>query len=190
MINPSAPTADHELGCLMPFKVETDAVAFVVRRLSPFLKNHKLEPRLRNGLRPDIGIRLKSLPEIPICIEVKAFRQGGISPLPEAIAQASTYADTTKYAAFVAPLVGAHMDRFIWNRSVIGAAILVGGQFNVGGLYFSSSEKNGGIAGMILGGAQVAFFSFDAAGDPCTRLHSEATHLLRAKQRSGSTAWR
>lgn len=190
MINTEASVLDLDLGTLMPFAVETEAVAFVVRRLTPFCESIKLEPRFSNGLRPDIGVRLKSLPTIPLCIEVKAFTQSGISPLPEAIAQASTYADLTGYAAFVAPLSGKSVSRFAWSRSVIGSAILVGGQFNVGGLYFTNSEKNGGIGGMILAGVQVAFFYFDAYGDPSTKLHSEAAHLLRAKQRSGSTAWR
>jgi hypothetical protein len=180
--------AATDTGGVLPFAKESDAVDFVVSALTPFCASIRREPEFPNGLRPDLGIRLKALPHIPIAIEVKKFSEGGISPLPEAIAQASHYADLTGYAAFIAPLAGRSVTRFTWNRSAIGAALLVAGQFNVGGLYFANSEHC--VGGLMLSGVQIAFFSFTEHGDPHTRLHSEAAHLLRAKQRHGSAAWR
>jgi hypothetical protein len=181
--------AATDTGGVLPFAKESDAVDFVVSALTPFCASIRREPEFPNGLRPDLGIRLKALPHIPIAIEVKAFSEAKITPLPDAIAQASHYAELTGYAAFVAPLAGRSVTRFTWNRSAIGAALLVGGQFNVGGLYFSNADgyKAGGL---MLSGAQIAFFSYDQYGDPHTRLHDEAEHLLRAKQRHGSAAWR
>jgi hypothetical protein len=176
-------------GTVMPFDTEAAAVDFVVGELTPFCRSIKREPEFPNGLRPDLGIRLAALPDIPIAIEVKSFVLGKISPAPEAIAQASTYAELTGYAAFIAPLSGSGPMRFTWNQSAIGAALLVAGQFNVGGLYFSNSTGYRA-GGLMLSGVQIAFFSYTDHGDPHTRLHDNAAHLLKAKQRSGSSAWR
>lgn len=178
-----------DTGTVLPFKVEAEAVQFVVKTMQPFCRSIVVEPEFPNGLRPDIGLRLSALPDIPIAIEVKSFTADKISPLPEAIAQAHHYSEMTGYAAFIAPLAGRSVTRFTWNRSAIGAALLVAGQFNVGGLYFANSDEYT-IGGLMLSGVQIAFFSFTEYGDPHTRLHGEAAHLLRAKQRHGSASWR
>lgn len=175
-------------GSLMPFETEAEAVDYVVACLRPFCKSIKREPEFTNGLRPDLGVRFSALPDMPICIEVKKFWAGKITPLPEAIAQASSYAELTGNAAFVAPLIGSGMMKFSWNCSDIGSALLVAGQFNVGALYFH--PKREGHGGLLLAGVAVAQFSLDAYGDPHTRLHDQARHLLKTKQRSGSQAWR
>ena len=177
-----------EQGNVLPFETEAAAVDFVVERLRPFCASIKREPEFPNGLRPDLGIRLAALPDIPLAIEVKCFTAGQIKPLPDAIAQASCYAELTGYAAFIAPLSGRSLTRFQWNCSSIGSALLVAGQFNVGGLYFANDKVVAG--GLMLSGVQVAFFSYTEHGDPHTRLHEEAAHLLKAKHRSGSAAWR
>jgi hypothetical protein len=178
----------NDSGNIMPFPREADAVEFVVAQLNPFCRSITREPEFPNGLRPDLGVRLAALPKIPLAVEVKCFGEGQISPLPDAIGQASSYAELTGYAAFVAPLAGRSCTRFTWNRSAVGAALLVAGQFNVGGLYFANDATV--VGGLMLAGVQVAFFSYTPHGDPHTRLHEHAAHLLRAKQRSGSAAWR
>lgn len=178
----------QEVGTLQSFDTEAAAVDFVVNCLWPFCKIIEREPVFKNGLRPDLGIRLSALPHIPLCVEIKKFTNGKINPLPEAIAQASDYARMTEHAAFIAPLVGRSVTRFTWQSSPVGAALLVAGQFNVGGIYFSPQDTRYG--GMILAGVGIAQFSVDSYGDPCTTLHSQAEHMIKMKVRSGSQAWR
>lgn len=181
---------DKYNGALLPFGTEAAAVDYIAKALEPFCHSLRREPQFPNGLRPDIGIRLKALPEIPIAIEVKKFAHGSITPFPAAIAQASTYADHTGYAAFVAPLSGATRTRFEWNSCIVGPALLVAGQFNVGALYFFGGVQLDWRAGFILSGVQIAYLSYSEFGEPDTKLHDQAAHILKAKKRFGSLAKR
>jgi hypothetical protein len=182
--------ADLYKGTLLPFETETEAVDYISAVLRPFCHTIKPEPEFSNGLRADLGIRLNALPEIPIVLEVKKFTHGNISPLPAAIAQASSYADLTGYAAFVAPLSGSSVTKFCWTMGFVGPALLVAGQFNVGALYFFGDSKRPWRAGFILSGIQVACLSYLPSGEANTTLHYQAAHLLKAKKRSGSSARR
>lgn len=177
---------------VLTFDSESAAEEFVADALKPFAKVTR-QPRLDNGLRPDIGMRLLALPEIPLTVEIKQFGPEGIgSTMCDAIAQAHSYAQTIGYASFVSPLSGKGPTSLDWQRSSVGAMLLAAGEFSVGGLYFAgiAADRYRRVGGLVLGGVQVAFFSFNQWGDPETRLHSNAVHLLKYKNRAGSKSWR
>lgn len=178
---------------VITFDSEAQAEEFVADALKPFAKITR-QPKLANGLRPDLGVRLFSLPDVPLSVEVKCFgTDGGIaSTVCDAIAQAHSYAQTIGFASFVAPLRGHGSTQFDWQRSSVGAMVLTAGEFSVGGLHFAgiAADRYRRVGGMLLGGVQVAFFSFTDWGDPHTRLHSNAVHLLKYKNRLGSKSWR
>ena len=177
---------------VITFDSEAQAEDFVAEALAPFA-NVVRQPKLANGLRPDLGIRLFSLPDIPLAVEIKGFCDDGIgSTMCDAIAQAHSYAQTIGNAAFVAPLRGTGPMALDWQRNSIGAMLLAAGEFSVGGLYLAGIAKDRyrRAGGLLLGGVQVAFFSFTEWGDPHTRLHSQAAHLLKYKNRLGSKSWR
>jgi len=183
---------DHpDNGGLMPFPSEAAAVEYTVQRITPWCAKVTREPPIGNGLRPDLVIRLKVLPMLPIAVELKQFREHGVSPFPDAVRQAASYAKQLGTAAFVAPLAGRGATKFEWNVSRIGSGLLIAGQFGVGGLYFAHERyRDRPCGGLLLAGAQVAHFSRNENGEPETRLNSNAEHLLKLKQGHGSRSWR
>lgn len=179
----------------MPFDSEAEAEDFVISAIRPFCRTIVRQPVFKNGLRPDIGIKLAALPKLPLVIECKRFRSdiGGFSELCSAVAQASTYSELTRMASFVAPIRAANASQLTWSRGPIGAAMLLAGQFNVGALTFTAPNdrfRGERIGALILAGAVIATFSINKYGDPDTTLHSNAEGLLSLKSRSGSQTWR
>jgi hypothetical protein len=128
-------------------------------------------------------------------LEVKNFSGDGFgSTLAEAIAQAADYADALKTKAFVGPLYGRKATDYSWVQHPAGAMVLLAAQFNVGAL-LTAGDGVDRISVLLLAQhpvAQhpVATLTFDAYGDPSCRLHSQAVHLLRYKDRAGSASWR
>lgn len=178
-------------GGLMPFPSEVEAVEYTVRRLAPYCAKLTREPAIGNGLRPDLVIRLRGLSDAPLAIELKQFRERGMTPFPEAVRQAASYARQLGTAAFIAPLAGKGAAKFEWHVSPIGTGLLIAGQFGVGGLYFAH-ERYGDrpCGGLLLAGVQVASFRRDENGEPETQLHSNAAHLIKLKHGHGSASWR
>jgi hypothetical protein len=173
------------------FGSEKEAVAYVHRRIAPYCKSITPEVRLKSGRRPDFGIRLAAIPDMPIVVECKHFRPGSFNPLPECIAQASDYANELKVKGFVAPIQARGVSKFGWQWSPIGAALLVGQEINVGALYFCEEREGlSDVGGLILGGQSVARFHVNRWGDPETTLAPNARLLLTYKNRAGSQAWR
>lgn len=172
------------------FEEEAEAQKFVAERLEPFCSVLEQEPVFSNGLRPDIGFRLKSLPDIPMTVEIKAFGSGVGGQMAAAIAQAASYSELTNTPSFVAALKANGPSHLAWHSCPLGAMLLAGGQFNVGGLYFTTGKDKTKIGGLVLSGVQVAMFSFDGYGSPHTTLHPKAEHLLKRKHRAGSSSWR
>lgn len=178
---------------LMSFPSEAEAESFVATNLAPFCKSLVRQPVLKNGMIPDIGFRLSALPSIPLVLEIKRFEDTRIVPLPEAIAQAAQYARFLKTVAFVGPIVSPTCSAMSanWIQSpALGASLLVGGEFNVGAIHFAEAPKLTGCFSLQYAGANIAFCSFNEHGDPCTRLHPNAAHLLKHKERYGSLKWR
>ena len=163
------------------FASEADAVSHVVNFLTPYCSSIKLEPSMSNGLRPDIGIRLKSAPNIALAIECKKFGDDEISALGHAIRQAYNYTKVTNRIALIAPIEARGPSHLTWQASPIGAIGLLASQFSVGYLY----EHPDGGGGICIGGqAAVRFNDGEAV------LHPKAATLLTRKQFSGSTTWR
>jgi hypothetical protein len=162
---------------------EEKALAFVIEKIRPFcatlVHGEKCEFK-SNGLRPDLMLRLTALPEIWLAVEVKRF-DSSFSDLPAAIAQAASYAETTRSAAFVAPLAAKNATALAWHQGPVGAALLVAGQFNVGALCFSEHQ-----AMLTLSGVVVAYLHDGGQ----TQLHPNAARLLEFKTRFGSSAKR
>jgi len=172
------------------FASEAEAVRLCVDALRPFCSRIVVEPTLANGIRPDIGFRLKALPEIPLVLETKPFGTESFgSLLAEGIAQASDYAAALKTKAFVGPLYGKQAKDMHWADSAAGAMLLLAAQFNVGG-FLTRGDGAERISILLLAQAPVATMTFDRYGDPACRLHSSAAHLLKYKERAGSASWR
>lgn len=187
MLPPEHP--DH--GGLMPFPTEAEAVDYIRARLTPYCRKLTPEAPIGNGLRPDFVARFHGLERVPLAIEVKQFTANGIAPFPEAIRQAASYAHQLDAPAFIAPLAGRGATRFEWQRSPIGAGLLIAGQFAVGGLYFAHERyRDRPTGGLLLAGVQVASFSLGETSEPEVRWHSQAEHLLRLKHGHGSKSWR
>lgn len=175
------------------FEDEPQAEQFVYDSLKPFCK--KIERQVlfpSSGLRPDIGFRLMALPEIPLLAEVKNFvvGKGLASVFCDAIAQASSYSELTHRAVFIAPLFANGVMELDWLHSPIGWAILIAAEFNVGVLAFTPKNPRyptNRIGGLLLGGQAVATFTMTQYGEPATTLHSNAAHLLKFKERFGSS---
>lgn len=178
-------------GGLLPFQTEALASEYVHRRLEPFCRKLTAEPDIGDGLRPDFVARLIGIPDFKLAIELKRFTAGSIWPFPEAIRQASSYANHLGTAAFVGPLAGKGASKFSWQTSTLGTALLIAGQFGVGALYFAHERyRDRPVGGLILAGVQVAHFSLNENGEPEVRLHSDAQHLLKLKLGHGSASWR
>jgi hypothetical protein len=149
-----------------------------------------IEPRLENGVRPDIGFRLKALPDFRLVLEVKPFGAESFGAmLAEGIAQASDYARALKTKGFVGPLYGKQASDMHWADNAAGAMLLLAAQFNVGGI-LTCGEGVNRISVLLLAQAPIATMTFDRYGDPACRLHSSAAHLLKHKERMGSASWR
>jgi hypothetical protein len=180
---------------MIVFQKEADAQEFVEEQLRPFCHSLVRQPIVRHGLRPDIRVFLQCLPEIPIYIEIKTCNHGSTggkaSAFCSGVAQASSYADVLRQPVFVAPLDGATMRDLDWQAHQLGSALLLGGHFNVGGIYMGTDRWNGAsVVGFLLGGSQIAFLSRNRYGQCTARLHSNAAHLLKYKERFGSFAIR
>lgn len=175
----------------MEFKDEDEAVEYTIRRLKPYCATVVREPKFTSGLRPDIGVRLKGLEDVPIAIECKKFKATRISPFPDAVAQASQYSSLTGHAAFVAPFHSENMSGLMQPACRFESGLLVAGQMSVGILYFTTQRwAYQADAGFVLGGVQVAHLCRTTDGDHVVRLHNDARRLLKAKQRNGSRSWR
>jgi hypothetical protein len=174
----------------LAFADELAAELFVFERLSPYCEKIHRQVDFKNGLRPDIGFRLKALPAIPLLLEVN-FRAGSglISTFCDAIAQGSSYAELTGHAVFIGPLIARGPMQLDWIHSSIGIALLLVGEFNVGALLFAPANPRyptDRIGSLLLGGQAIATFTVNVHGDPCTTLHSNAERLLKRKTRFGS----
>lgn len=172
---------------LIPFETEDDAVAHVEGFLRPLCVSLKREPQFANGLRPDLGFRLREAPDFPLLIECKKFVAGPIAPLISAIRQAHSYTELTGHVALVAPIQARGVMDLAWWASPIGSVGLLAGQFSVGYLFESPCREYGGI---FVGGQAAAHFARDDNGDWRTRLHPKAQTLLARKHFSGSSTWR
>jgi hypothetical protein len=177
------------------FGNEERAEQYVFDSLAPYCEKIERQVRFKNGQRPDIGFRLKALPQVPLLVECKNFKAGKglISTLVEAIAQASSYAELTRKAVFIAPLFGQGITQLDWIHSPVGIALLVAAHFNVGVLLFTPPKPRyptDGIGSLLLGGQAIATLTIDEYGDPHTTLHSNAEHLLKFKSRFGSLSSR
>lgn len=178
----------------MAFTRESDAVDFVVESLSPFCTRIVREPELKNGMRPDIGLRLRALPDVSLAIECKQFDgEAQLRGLTDGIAQASQYAaqmhfQGMKGVSFIAPFSARGALAFHTDSRVAGA-MLVAGQLSVGALAFSGTAR-GKVATFVIGGQAAATLTYDDHGAPSCRLHTNAPQLLTYKNRWGSTTWR
>jgi hypothetical protein len=171
----------------MQFPTEADAVEFCAQRLRPFAAAIVAEPDL-GGCRPDLGVRLRAMPDVPIGIEVKRFdRPNQIRTLSDGIFQANTYAKRLGTAAFLAPFLARGSMEFHENARVAGA-MLVAGQASVGALAFHPTDAQ--LMTLVIGGQTVATLGFNDWGDPFTRLHPKARTFLTYKHREGSQTWR
>ena len=180
---------------MMRFDDEISAERYVIEQVQPFCNSLVRQPSVQGGLRPDLCIRLQCLPDFSIYIEIKCCdhgsRGGQASALCAGIAQASSYADRLRQPVFVAPLAGSQATDLDWTANSLGSALLLGGQFNVGCIYFGQSRYQPCSAiGFMLGGAQLVFLTRDSAGRCDARVHSNARHLLKYKERFGSSAFR
>ena len=177
----------------MQFETEAAAVDYVIARLRPFCAAIAREYELPSGNRIDIGIRLKALPDVRLAIELKKFGTG-ITPLPESIPQAWSYAQELGTACFVGPVRAAGTTSHLgWMNGPLGCVALVAHHFSVGLLYLADgtyAERHGVIGGLFMGQSNVARFSINAHGDPETQLHSQAATLLTCKLFNGSQATR
>lgn len=173
----------------MPFDGEREAQRFCVEVLRPFCCSLKTQPRLKNGVRPDIGFRLAVLPNLPLVLEVKNFREDGFgSTLGEAIAQASDYARVLETKAFVGPLAGM-LPGTHWAHSSVSVAGMLADHFNVG-LLLVQDDGRDRIAVLRLAQAVLVTMTFNQWGDPVCKLGYNAERLLAYKHRVGSAAWR
>jgi hypothetical protein len=171
----------------MPFPTEADAVQFCIERLRPFASKIAQEPDL-GGCRPDLGFRLRAIPDVPLALEVKRFdRPNQIRTLSGAIFQANTYAQRLQTAAFVAPFFARGSWDFHEDTRVAGA-MLVAGQASVGALAFHPTDSS--VMTLVIAGQTIATLGFDGWGDPFTILHSKARTFLTYKHREGSQTWR
>jgi hypothetical protein len=170
---------------LMPFPTQAQAIAYMKPRLAPFCRVIQDEVDHPSGMQVDLGLRLIAFPDILIPIEVKPFEEGRIVPLPDAIAQASSYAEIFDCIAVVGPFCAQGARNFVWHTGSLGSAMLVAAQFNVGSLYFA---PNGGriAAGLAYAENPVATFLADGT----TKLHPNIKQLLKPKNRWGSKSWR
>lgn len=178
-------------GWLMPFPTEADAVEYVVRRLTPYCTRIVREPEIGEGLRPDLGVRISGLPDVPIAIELKRFTANTVWPFAEAVRQAASYARRLNWAVFIGPLAGKGASKFDWKMSRLGTPLLIAGQFGVGGLYFAHERyRDRPCGGLLLAGAQIASFKRNENGEPEVEIKSDAVHLLTLKHGHGSKSWR
>ncbi len=175
------------------FDDETQSEQFVFDCMFPFCEKIRRQVTFKNSMRPDIGFRLKALPHIPLLLEIKNFRAGAglISIFCDAVAQASSYAELTEHAVFIAPLFASGPMHLDWLHSSLGIALLVAGKFNVGALLFTprlstARAQPDRIGSLLLGGQVIATFTVDGFGNPCTTLHSNAAHLLKQKSQFGA----
>lgn len=189
--NLSIPLDHPDDGGLLPFPTEALAVEYVRRRLGPFCATLTPEALIGDGLRPDYLAKLLGLQDLPLALEVKCFTPRNISPFPEAIRQAASYARQLGSAAFVAPLAGKGATKFAWQASRLGTGLLIAGQFGVGGLYFAHERyRDRPVGGLLLAGVQIARLALDNAGMPVVEWRSDARHLLKLKHGHGSKSWR
>lgn len=170
---------------LLPFETEAAAISYIKLRLGPFCQWIQEEVDHPTGLRIDLGLRLLALPDLLIPIEVKPFEGGRIVPLPDAIAQASSYADVFHCLAFVGPFRASGARNFVWFNGPVGGAMLVAAEFNVGALYFAR-EGDRIVGGLTYAEHPVATFLADGT----TKLHRNIKQLLKPKNRWGSKSWR
>lgn len=166
---------------LLSFQSETAAISHVADFLRPHCASLVIEPVFANGLRPDIGFRLKVAPDVALVVECKKFGDNEISALGSAIRQAYSYTNVTNRIALIAPIEARGPSHLTWQTSAIGAIGILASQFSVGYLY----EHPGGGGGIYIGGQAAVRFS----GDQAT-LHPKADILLTRKQFCGSTTWR
>lgn len=184
-----------EAASFIAFPAEEDAEEFVVETMRPYCKSIVRQPRFKNGMRPDIGMRLLALPELPFVVETKRFTNDtcGFSAFVDGIAQASSYGTCCGTVSFIAPIRARNATQLGWFASPIGAAMLLAGQFNVGTLTFvRAGDKfaRNTVGALHLAGCVLATFLRNEYGDPETILHKDAARLLTLKSRVGSKTWR
>jgi len=176
------------------FKTEKEAENCLAKLIAPYCAVLKRQVILANGLKPDIGFRLKVFPDIPLTVEVKNFEPGNglMSTLVDAIAQANDYSRFLKTPSFIGPIYANGAMELEWTRNVIGSALLVASEFNVGVVMLTpeGSQHRDKIGSLLLGNQVIATFTRDQYGDPVTTLHANARHLLKLKTRTGSATTR
>jgi hypothetical protein len=170
----------------MPFSSEAEAVAYCIERLRPFASTIVAEPNL-GGYRPDLGIRLHGMPDVPIGIEVKKFQTTNqIRNLSDGIFQAASYAKRLGTAAFLAPFTACGSMDFHADARVAGA-MLVAGQVSVGALAFHPCHE---VTKLVMSGQNIVTLGFDDWGRPEVEFHPKARTYLTYKNREGAQSWR
>lgn len=172
---------------LMSFATEDLARAYCVAQLRPFCSSLVAEEWIAHDLRVDLMIRLKGLEDVALPIETKAY-DVQISNFVDSVAQCASYGKHLRAAAFTAPLHARGPTDLGWQNTLIGTALLLAGEFNVGALYFTQDKRNSKVGGLILGGVQIAKLLREPPGT--VELHPNARRMLQYKYRRGSRTWR